>query len=293
MGWIGLEPAERAPFTRVEPFSAFAMADDAAWQLHPEHQWIYDRLRLTQAQGLPCGPAGTRPRMSPYVIKPIINLSGLSQGCFVFHAYEQDQFDDWPGFFWMPYLPGDQFSIDVVMLRGRMRDLIATRCYPIGDGFGLFAGFEVDTLLPYGVEPTIQTFLEAHLPEYTGVVNVEVIGKALIEVHLRPTTQWATLYGRQWPMALARLVDQQVWDFDRDGIVGGWSVPVYDWLDEDGYANALKTADTEIQVTAAERIHPPGRLRTAVVNAQDRETALSVAHQIGHCEMPIEVASCR
>ena len=35
--------------------------DFDAWPWYPEHNWVYDKLRVAQSQGLACGPHGVIP----------------------------------------------------------------------------------------------------------------------------------------------------------------------------------------------------------------------------------------
>ena len=278
MGWQGLEDYEAGPFKRVDALSAVAMDDVSAYRLHPEHNWVYDRLRLMGDQDIPSAPCPVPIRRSPTVVKPIINLTGLSEGVYV-----TDDVRDAPaGTFHMPLLTGRQFSVDIAVDRGRMEWMCATECYTVSDQIGMFSAFGVDVLLPRGVRETIETWVPRWLTGHTGVVNVEVIGEVIIEAHLRPSAQWACLYGQQWPMAVARQADTQIWEFDPDGVLGGWSIPVYDWLDEDGYHSAVERA-MEVQVTAGCGHYVGQRHRTAIVNDPDLDTALWAARQIGYC----------
>ncbi len=125
------------------------------------------------------------------------------------------------------------------------------------------------------------------LPSFTGVVNVETIGGFIIEIHMRQSAQWLRLYGRQWPLAVSRLYDQNMWDFDPDTIMGGWSIPVYDRLNM-GEKLAYAERVTEVMVTEGDVWHPPGRVRTAIVNASTEDDAVAAASAIGVCEHTVE-----
>jgi hypothetical protein len=284
MGWYGLEDYEAGPFRRVEPLSAVAMDDVSAYRLHPDYNWVYDRLRLMVEQGIAAAPCPVPIGATPTVVKPIMNLTGLSEG-----VYATSNVRDAPaGTFHMPYLDGPQYSIDVALDRGRIEWMCATECIVSSEQLGMFAGFRVDVILPNPVRRVLERWLPEWLASFTGVANVEVIGETIIEVHLRPSAQWACLYGKQFAMAMARQADQQVWWFDPDGVTGGWSIPVYDWLDEDGYHAAVERA-MEVQVTAG-RGHMVGeRQRTAVVNDPDFDTALWAARQIGYCAVEEDI----
>ena len=51
---------------------------------------IYNKLWLSEIQGIPCGPMGVQPRAYPVIMKPIINLfttTGLSIKKAIINAY--------------------------------------------------------------------------------------------------------------------------------------------------------------------------------------------------------------
>jgi hypothetical protein len=66
--------------------------DPDCWLLSPAHRWIYDKLKLAQAQGLDAGPHGVPPVSYPVFSKPITNLKGMGIGSRIIRsAAEIDQ----------------------------------------------------------------------------------------------------------------------------------------------------------------------------------------------------------
>ena len=47
--------------------------------MFPKYHNIYNKLWLSEIQGVPCGPMGVQPGAYPVIMKPIINLFGMSR----------------------------------------------------------------------------------------------------------------------------------------------------------------------------------------------------------------------
>jgi hypothetical protein len=120
-----------------------------------------------------------------------------------------------------------------------------------------------------------------HLAGYTGILNVETIGAAMIEAHLRMSDQWPDLYGAGWVAAVIRLYHERVWEFSdrdrRDGysvVLFGPHGPSYRHPSAALVAQVRNMPEiSSVQITfhedkqPAQHAMPPGGFRLAIVNA--------------------------
>jgi hypothetical protein len=158
-------------------------SDEVAWVVNSKYNWVYNKLSIAQSQNIPCGPLGTEPTEYPVIIKPITNLYGGGVGAFLCHSPEQyASIKHNAGYFWSRYLFGDHYSIDLIVVDGKI-ELDVTF---IGEKLqlGLFDYWYL-AKTPTLTLHTLQEWVQKHLPKYTGCLNVEVIDNVIIEAHLR------------------------------------------------------------------------------------------------------------
>lgn len=272
-----MQSSEREVLAPAQPQVEVPVSDDECWRRLGRYRWLYDRLQLSIAQELRCGPCGLDPDWFPVIVKPIINLTGLSQGVRV-HA-RPTNLDHLPGYFWCEVLDGPQYSVDLILERGRVHWLCATRC--LEHAPGIFSGFHVGVVLPSSLRECIVGFIDEYLPKYVGVVNVEVRDGAILEVHLRPALQWLEFYGPDFLGSWAQLCDGAGWS-DPGPVRVGWSVPVYD---EWRRLESAEDMPLRRVYTGNDPWHPPGFYRTGYVNAQARDVAVLAARTLGTCYM--------
>jgi hypothetical protein len=135
------------------------------------------------------------------------------------------------------------------------------------------------------IEDYCGRWISRHLGAYTGVLNAEIIGTTIIEVHLRMSDQWPDLYGAGWVDALIRLYAEGEWVFaDRDRR-DGYSVVLfgphgvrYRRPPPALLAQVKAIPDvSSVQITfhedrePARHAMPPGGFRLAVINAWSRD----------------------
>lgn len=158
-------------------------SDEVAWTVNKDHNWVYNKLAVAASQNIPCGPVGAAPTEYPVIIKPITNLSGGGIGAFVCHTTaEYSKIVDAAGCFWSRYAFGNHYSIDLIVLNGEVQLSITF----VGEKLqlGLFDYWHlVET--PADLLVKLQQWVDKHLFDYTGCLNVEVIGTQIIEAHLR------------------------------------------------------------------------------------------------------------
>lgn len=155
--------------------------DSMAYEMNPKHNWVYNKLELCQKLGVESGPFGTNPTIFPIVIKPIISIRGFSRGFYIVKNKEEyEKMDYVIGSFWSPFFKGEHFIYDLILEKGKVV-LFGTLKAHSGKG-GSFNMFETtNKRLP--VE--ITNFINKYFYDYTGLMNIEIIGNKIIEVHLR------------------------------------------------------------------------------------------------------------
>ena len=264
--------------------------DPDSWNLFPHHRWIYDKLKIAESQGLPCGPHGVTPQHFPVFSKPLINLKGMGVGSRVIASAEDLEQSSQAGHMWMELLQGPHVSTDCAVVDGK-----AVWCrHATGVPWiaGMFKHWTVHASAMPEIESYLSTWVARHMLGYTGMMNFETIGGRIIEAHLRFADQWCDLYGPGWVEALVRLYAEQRWSFEDQDRRDGFSVPLFA-----RHGNGFRHPPLELQARVRALPHvkslqitfheakpsdhhpmPPGGFRLAVINATD----LAAAHQARH-----------
>ena len=116
---------ERDPW-RMQYFENIACPDDVsiptddehAYELFPEHRWIYNKLLVCDTQGLDGAPHGVPPPSFPVFSKPIYNMHGMGVGSRVFATQAELAANMHAGHMWMALAEGEHVSSDVVVIGG-------------------------------------------------------------------------------------------------------------------------------------------------------------------------------
>lgn len=200
---------EEQYFRNVIPSSFIPVSDPYAYHYFPDHNWVYNKLELCKSQGVKqCGPHGTPPPYLPVFSKPILNLHGLSAGAKII---DKEYYEYEPGHFWMPLLRGNHFSIDTAVIDGSIvwSCPMQAELAPYG-----FTKWYSSQPTPYVFE-LMRTWTKQHLPNYTGILNFEIIGTIFIEVHLRMSCQFIDLYGGdKFLKAVVELYEEKTWNYN-------------------------------------------------------------------------------
>lgn len=155
--------------------------DIDAWQENKKHKKIYNKLWLVEQQKVPCGPIGTDVNKFPIIIKPIINLYGMSKGFMIINDEDTYYKNQNEGTFWMPYLKGKNYTIDLILDKGKIVGVYALESKPFYSGT-----FEYHVYRPnYKLSDKIIKLIEKNFKSYSGPMNIEVINDIIIEGHLR------------------------------------------------------------------------------------------------------------
>jgi hypothetical protein len=285
---------------RLQYFSAVACPPDVliptedfdAWAWYPNERWVYDKLAVAHSQGLAAGPHGTTPPAFPVFSKPIINLKGMGIDSRVIGSAAEYARHYRAGHMWMTLLEGRHVSSDVAVVEGEPCWWRHVTGKP--GRRGTFDFWTVHAAPDPEIEARCGAWIRRHLARYTGMLNIESIGGAMIEVHLRLSDQWPDLYGAGWVDALVRLYDKRTWSFDDGARRDGYSVvlfgrrgPRYRHPSAETVAALLgRPGISSLQITfhedrpAAYHAMPPGGFRLAVVNCWDLPAGLQVREEL-------------
>ena len=255
--------------------------DPEAWEFNPKHRWVFDKLQIALSQGLAAGPHGTTPPRFPVFSKPIMNFRGLGAGSRTLRSPEDYERHHTAGHFWMTLLEGEHISTDVAVVDGEPKWW--RHVTGVAAGQGMFDYWTVHAAANPQLEHDCAAWIGRHLSGYTGMLNLETIGGAIIEAHLRLSDQWPDLYGRGWIEAFVVLYRDRQWRFAdadrRDGfslVLCGPSGRRYRHPPPALVGEVAAMANvSSVQITfhedrpAERHSMPPGGFRVAIINAFD------------------------
>jgi hypothetical protein len=254
--------------------------DTDSWVLYPRQRWIYNKLLICESQGLPHAPHGITPPTFPVFSKPVYNLRGMGTGGQVFRTLAEYEAGQQPGHLWMPLLEGEHISSDLAVLRGEPVWWGHVQGHDIGGG--AFDYWHILAKPCSELEAYCGAWVRRHLPDYTGMVNLETIGGRIIEGHLRFADQWPDLYGAGWIEQVVALHAQGTWNFTTEAREAFSVVLFADHADrplslrpEVVTEIRADPAVSSVQITFHPNktpdwhAMPPGGFRLAIVNAWD------------------------
>ena len=157
------------------------MHDDEAWLKYPQHHNWFNKLWLAERLGYTCGPASVSvPEEKEYLVRPIYNLSGMGLGARKV-TLQPTQDLTIPGYFWCEYFEGTHLSIDYEWYYDKPPFWRPIRCQQ-----GISSS-------PQRFEKWVRCETSFELPHFfqelsdVGIINIEMVGGNIIEVHLRPS----------------------------------------------------------------------------------------------------------
>jgi hypothetical protein len=161
------------------------MEDFQAWQSYPHMRQWFNKLYLSARLEYDCGPGGVPPSKSGfYCVRPIYNLGGMGVGARKQWIEAGDISGVEPGYFWCEWFDGDQYSVSYNAADLFSYDQIS--CYK--------AERDVDQLFRFkrwircDHTFTIPFTLDRELMmSGVEVINIELIGEKVIELHFRDT----------------------------------------------------------------------------------------------------------
>ncbi len=252
--------------------------DSTVWNYYPELRWIMNKLNLCEIQGLKYGPHGTYPDFWPVFSKPLMNIWGMGIGSDIIKNKKELDNKYHPGHFWMEYLTGDHLSIDIVIVNGKPK----WWAHSIGRGNyrGTFDFWEIKKSKSIQLKKLFDISFLKHFSSYTGVLNIEVIDKKIIECHPRLCPQFVPIYGDRWLKSIISLYSKKKWINVKTS--EGYSIPLF--LNKSGnipcidysIVNQIKNKDEifDVQICIDEEgdlnglANPPGGDRIALISSK-------------------------
>lgn len=142
----------------------------------------YNKLWLSEQLGYRCGPAGIAPTVSAtYVVRPIMNLVGMSARASIRRIESGDYRSVEPGHFWCEKFSGPQISVDYEW-EGRWVPKSSWEATIDKDNLYKFKKWT--RVHDY---PELGSFYDEIADNNVQRINVEFVGGNPIEVHLRGT----------------------------------------------------------------------------------------------------------
>lgn len=227
MAFVGMDSWEVQYFKHIDAGGVTVpCADIYSYDAFSEYNWVYNKLALMNYQNIRAAPHGVIPETFPIFSKPIYNLWGMSMGA--------KRLDDWkeeyyiPGHFWCEFLEGEQLSVDLAVDKGKIKWKAVARATK--DKKGSFTRFDITSDIPDKQFNTINKIVEDVFIEYSGILNFEMIGNSVIEIHTRMSPQFVDLYGEGWLESVVKLYKGEGWN----------DVPL-----NDGYSCVLRVAEAK------------------------------------------------
>lgn len=183
--------------------------DFDAWEKYPEYKKIYNKLWLVEQQKIACGPIGTTPKSYPIIIKPIINLYGMSRGFKKINNKDEYFSNQADGCFWMPFLDGINYTVDLILSKGKVIQQFFMESFPSVDGTFLYHHY----LPKMKLSKKLVNFIEINFKNYSGPMNIEVINNVIIEGHLRLNGD-CYIYDDDFFLNLDRLINNKKFKFN-------------------------------------------------------------------------------
>lgn len=156
--------------------------DINAYNMYPKYNFIYNKIFICNYQGIDNAPMPIEPTNYPVIIKPIINIYGM--GLNVIKINNEDEFyDNWlNNNFWMEFIEGKHKSYDLIILKGKIVFHTCFIGYKDKKNLGEFRYWEsIEKKIP----KIIKKLVRDKFNNYSGCLNIEMIGKKIIEAHLR------------------------------------------------------------------------------------------------------------
>jgi len=163
--------------------------DKHAYKIYPHHNQVYDKLWISKTQQLNCGKLeelnGTENSMTyPIFIKPRWgHLSATSKNCFKIKSVDElKKYSNYKNMMWSEFIDGTEGMTDYIVLNGNIVHQITYIYSDKQNGFSE----EWKFISPQSEPPiNITDWVNEHMRNFTGIVNVQYRKNKIIEVGLR------------------------------------------------------------------------------------------------------------
>jgi hypothetical protein len=162
------------------------MNDIQAWKINNRYKWIYFKHKFCELQKLKWWPCPIEPDIWPVIIRPVINLTGMSAKVTIAKNLKEYQEQCQHGFFATPILEGDHLSFDLEIEEGKIISQTTFIGVKDENHIGCFKYWEL--IEHNNTNPEVFRYINKlvkKMRKYSGPLNVECIGEHIIEAHLR------------------------------------------------------------------------------------------------------------
>lgn len=210
MPFIKPEEWEEDVFKKYKFDHIIPLDDPTAYTMYQNEPYckFYNKIELCKSQNIPCVIHGMNFKY-PAFSKPIYSLYGLGKGTQILNEWNESEYIG--GNMLMPVLKGAQRSTDFVLIDGKI--VWSYTVEPIFDKNNLPILWSTAGIWKQNIS-FITDWIDKNMKGYTGVLNLEIIDKYIIDFHLRLSSQFVILYGDKWLENIVKLYVNHVWDYD-------------------------------------------------------------------------------
>ena len=194
--------------------------DLGAYKRFNEHNFVYDKLWIAQSQKLACGRVenvNMHSRINyPIFIKPRWgHKTSSSRNCFKIDSYnELEKYQSMQDMIWSEYIEGTERMTDFMLIQGKIVYQITYQYSKEQHGY-------IDSWKYISQKNTcpsmVYDWVEKHMRNYTGALNVQYRGYRIIEVSLRLARGGAYIQSTQNKALIENInnvVDKSIWDYN-------------------------------------------------------------------------------
>ena len=194
--------------------------DLGAYKKYTQHNFVYDKLWIAQSQHLACGRIENINMDSrinyPIFIKPRWgHKTSSSRNCFKIESYnELEKYQTMQDMIWSEYIEGTERMTDFMLIQGKIVYQLTYQYSKEQHGY-------IDTWKYISQKNTcprnIYDWVEKHMRNYTGALNVQYRGYRIIEVSLRLARGGSYIQSTQNKALIENInnvVDKSIWDYN-------------------------------------------------------------------------------
>jgi hypothetical protein len=208
-------------YSKTKLSSNMPKNDYDAYYNNIKHQFVYDKLWVANSQHIQGGKMDDLLKTEfkyinyPIIIKPRWgHLSNNNRHIYKIHSYgELGRYSHLKDMIWTNYFEGTEETTDFLIKNGK---IVHNITYEHSAKPNNIVSDKWKWIAP-GVKPPAQIsdWVESHLKDYTGVFNVQYIGKSIIEGSLRLARGGAYIYGIENDHYIERIndfIDNNKWE---------------------------------------------------------------------------------
>jgi hypothetical protein len=200
----------------IEPY------DIGAYKKYPEYNHVYDKLWVAKTQNMKCGRIELITEESdityPIFIKPRWgHKTASSRNCYKIKTYEEiKKYQKLQNMMWSEFVDGTEEMTDFILIQGK---IVYSITYKYSDAQHGYID-EWKYISPNNNCPdNIIQWVETHMKNFSGPVNIQYRKDKIIEVSLRLARGGAYIQATQNKALIENInkaVDIKVWDFSNE-----------------------------------------------------------------------------